>query len=125
MDDVLLEIVLRRLGESLLPEAPTDLLLAAFEGEERLSAQLGGQAAQWPAGVKVGKPQPQPTGAYLQSLTVTGFRGIGKPATLNLTPGPGLTLVVGRNGSGKSSLAEPLEWLLTAKLRRWAKLSAL
>ncbi len=63
-------------------------------------------------------------GAYLQSLTVSGFRGIGSPATLEVAPRPGLTLVVGRNGSGKSSFAEALEVLLTGNLRRWDKLSA-
>ena len=41
-----------------------------------------------------------------------------------LPPRPGLTLVVGRNGSGKSSFAEALEVLLTGDLRRWEKLSA-
>jgi hypothetical protein len=33
-------------------------------------------------------------------------------------------VVVGRNGSGKSSFAEALEVLLTGELRRWEKLSA-
>ena len=41
-----------------------------------------------------------------------------------MTPRPGLTLVVGRNGSGKSSFAEALEVLLTGNLRRWDKLPA-
>ena len=40
--------------------------------------------------------------------------------TLELKAGPGLTLVVGRNGSGKSSFAEGLELLLTGDSRRWA-----
>jgi recombinational DNA repair ATPase RecF len=124
MDDVLLGIVLTRLAESPLAEQATNLLLAALEGEESLSAQLGGQAGQRPAGDRAGTAAPRPAGAYLRSLTVSGFRGIGKPATLSLTPGPGLTLVVGRNGSGKSSFAEALEVLLTGDLRRWEKLSA-
>jgi energy-coupling factor transporter ATP-binding protein EcfA2 len=124
MDDVLLDIVLRQLAESPLPEQATSLLLAALESEESLSAQLGGQATQRPASHIAGTPSPRPAGAYLRSLTVSGFRGIGEPATLSLAPGPGLTLVVGRNGSGKSSFAEALEVLLTGELKRWEKLSA-
>ncbi len=124
VDDVLLGIVLRRLGESPLAEQPASLLLAALDAEESLSDQLGGHAAPRRSGVQAGTPLPEPAGAYLQSLTVTGFRGIGEPATLSLTPGPGLTLVVGRNGSGKSSFAEALEVLLTGELRRWEKLPA-
>jgi ABC-type hemin transport system ATPase subunit len=124
MDDVLLGIVLQRLKESPLEEQATDLLLAAFESEESLSAQLGGQAAARPSGDRAVVAPPEPAGAYLRSLTVSGFRGIGKPATLSLQPGPGLTVVVGRNGSGKSSFAEALEVLLTGELRRWEKLSA-
>jgi AAA domain len=119
MDDVLLGIVLQRLKESPLEEQATDLLLAAFESEESLSAQLGGQAAARPSADRAVVVPPEPAGAYLRSLTVSGFRGIGKPATLSLQPGPGLTVVVGRNGSGKSSFAEALEVLLTGELRRW------
>jgi len=124
MDDVLLDIVLKRLAESPLAEQATNVLLAALDGEESLSAQLGGQAGQRPAGDLAGVASPRPAAAFLRSLTVSGFRGIGKPATLSLAPGPGLTLVVGRNGSGKSSFAEALEVLLTGELRRWEKLSA-
>lgn len=35
-----------------------------------------------------------------------------------MTPGPGLTVVCGRNGSGKSSFAEAFEVLLTGQIRR-------
>lgn len=107
MDDGLLDIVLKRLAESPLAEQATNLLLAALDGEESLSAQLGGQAGQRPAGDLAGAASPRPAAAFLRSLTVSGFRGIGKPATLSLAPGPGLTLVVGRNGSGKSTRARP------------------
>jgi hypothetical protein len=89
MDDVLLGIVLQRLKESPLEEQATDLLLAAFESEESLSAQLGGQAAARPSGDGAAATPPEPAGAYLRSLTVSGFRGIGKPATLNLQPARG------------------------------------
>ena len=40
MDDVLLGIVLERLGKYPLVDEAADLLLAAFESEESLSAQL-------------------------------------------------------------------------------------
>ena len=65
-----------------------------------------------------------PRVAFLRSVTIEGFRGIGEKATLDLTPGPGLTLVVGRNGSGKSSFAEGLELLLTSQTYRWKDRSA-
>ena len=56
---------------------------------------------------------------YLRSVVVEGFRGIGPPARLELAARPGLTVVVGRNGSGKSSFAEGLELLLTGRTKRW------
>lgn len=57
--------------------------------------------------------------AYLTSISVTGFRGIGRRAELDLPPGPGLTLIAGRNGAGKSSFADALEYLLTGDSYRW------
>ena len=66
-----------------------------------------------------GGPPATPRIAFLKAIAVEGFRGIGPKATLDLTPGPGLTLVVGRNGSGKSSFAEALELLLTGETYRW------
>ncbi|GAB2850525.1 ATP-binding protein [Actinocorallia aurea] len=62
--------------------------------------------------------------AYLGSVTVAGFRGIGRETRLPLRPGPGLTLVVGRNGSGKSSFAEGAEIALTGTNFRWRDLPA-
>ena len=56
---------------------------------------------------------------YLQRLSVAGFRGIGTRTDLELDPRPGLTVVVGRNGSGKSSLAEAFELMLTDRNHRW------
>lgn len=57
--------------------------------------------------------------AYISSISVEGFRGIGSPAILNLDPRPGLTLVFGGNGSGKSTFAEGLDVLLTGSTARF------
>ncbi|MBF6327198.1 AAA family ATPase [Nocardia transvalensis] len=64
-------------------------------------------------------------GIFVRAIRVRGFRGIGPRAVLRLTPGPGLTLVVGRNGSGKSSFAEAAELALTGGNRRWDGRSSL
>lgn len=97
------------------------LVLAALEGEDELDEYL-----QNGASTHGGHPEheaheaPQPaTGAFLRSLQVTGFRGIGSTVTLSLEPTPGLTVVAGRNGCGKSSIAEGLEVLLTGGTYRW------
>jgi recombinational DNA repair ATPase RecF len=123
MDDLLLEIVFQRLDEVPLPGEPTNLLLAALDGDGALTAQLNAAApARLVKPVEPSGPsEPAQVGAYLRSLTVGGFRGIGPSSTLELAPAPGLTLVVGRNGSGKSSFAEALEVLLTGTLTRWAQ----
>src|SRR3954453_9246972 len=71
------------------------------------------------AGPRAEAVAPEPV--WLKRVTVEGFRGIGAPATLELEPSPGLTVVVGRNGSGKSSFAEGLELLMTGALKRWEK----
>lgn len=57
---------------------------------------------------------------YLREITVEGFRGIGRSASLQLEPTHGLSVVAGRNGSGKSSFAEALELALTNDSQRWA-----
>ena len=62
---------------------------------------------------------------FLTSISVVGFRGIGPQARLDLYPSPGLMVVSGRNGSGKSSFAEALELALTGTSYRWLKKEAL
>ncbi|GHF56936.1 AAA family ATPase [Streptomyces sp. NRRL_ISP-5395] len=56
---------------------------------------------------------------YLESVAVTRFRGIGPRTWLKLAPRPGVNLVVGRNGSGKSSIAEGIETAFTGVNLRW------
>jgi len=63
-------------------------------------------------------------GTWLTRLEVQGFRGIGGTAAIEFEPTPGLVLVTGRNGSGKSSLAEGLEVLLTGDSARFRGRSA-
>ncbi|WP_280383895.1 AAA family ATPase [Nocardia wallacei] len=60
---------------------------------------------------------------FLRSITVHGFRGIGPRTRLSIQPSLGLTLIVGRNGSGKSSFAEAAEFALTGNNQRWANRS--
>jgi len=122
MDDTLLGLVLARLDSVPLAEPAAGLLLAACDGDDSLADQLSGHAT---ASVERdgGHVAAEPSGAFLRAVTVAGFRGVGPSATLDLQPGPGLTLVVGRNGSGKSSFAEGLEVLLTGDLKRWAELT--
>jgi DNA repair exonuclease SbcCD ATPase subunit len=98
MDPVLHALLTDRLAHSDLDEAAKQVL------------ELG-------AGEQRAQPQP----VWLKQIAVEGFRGIGPAAALNLEPAPGLTVVVGRNGSGKSSFAEGLELLMTGALKRWEK----
>jgi hypothetical protein len=79
---------------------------------DALAAVVGGQEQ---------KDQTQTPPTFLTSISVAGFRGIGRQARLDLYPAPGLMVVSGRNGSGKSSFAEALELALTGTSYRWHK----
>ena len=99
------------------------VVLAAMEGEQELNGFLDKARTVAPPQRSEASTAPasEPPGAYVGSISVEGFRGVGPAATLALRPGPGLTLIVGRNGSGKSSFAEGLEYLLTGRNYRWEK----
>lgn len=117
MDESLLAELWER-AEHNVPEDVARLALAACEGQEELNSFLGGGAAR--PGPPAPPEQPSPPAVWLRSVSVEGFRGIGPAQALMLAPGPGLTLVTGRNGSGKSSFAEALELVLTGTSERWA-----
>lgn len=112
-------MIFDRLTEADLPGPVADIVVAALLGDDDLDAALGPGSWQRP-------PASQPATAgevpefFLRSVTVQGFRGIGAEVTLRVQPGPGLTLVVGRNGSGKSSFAEAAELAVTGASRRWS-----
>jgi energy-coupling factor transporter ATP-binding protein EcfA2 len=91
------------------------LLNDRLGGLEPAAAQLIAEACGPPRAPSEALP------VWLRSISVEGFRGIGPPAVLELSPEPGLTVVVGSNGSGKSSFAEALELLMTGAVRRWTK----
>lgn len=105
-------------SEGRLSEDWSGLVLAALDGQDAVESLLtNGAAAATPSASAVETKQ---AGAYLTSVTVQGFRGIGPKQTLTFAPGPGLTIVIGRNGSGKSSFAEALEVLFTGDSKRWS-----
>ena len=98
------------------------LALAALAGEEAVERVLKGEPFEAGAAAADGGGEGggEASSVYLQDITVSGFRGIGPEVALEIPPGPGLTVVAGRNGSGKSSFAEALEVLLTGDSLRWA-----
>ena len=92
------------------------LILAALEGGTAL-ADMAGYAP--PAAITDVVDGVEPAGAFLKQIKVHGFRGIGPESQLDLDPFPSLTVISGRNGSGKSSFAEALELALTGTTYRW------
>lgn len=120
----LTEWVDAQLQNSDLPDEVALLVLAALEGDDELDGYLDD-------GVAVARPEPsaasdevEANGVVLTSIKVEGFRGIGAACELPIAPKPGLTIVAGRNGSGKSSFSEALELVLTGGTYRWANKSA-
>jgi energy-coupling factor transporter ATP-binding protein EcfA2 len=118
MDSGLRRIVTARIEAEGASQDWGPCLLAALGGRDDLEAHLEGRQAARREAAAAAPVQPI-GGAFLRSIAVEGFRGVGRAQTLELSPGPGLTLVVGRNGSGKSSFAEAVETLLTGDSLRW------
>ncbi|MEV0031064.1 AAA family ATPase [Nocardia sp. NPDC050793] len=112
--------IAEQIDRSDLPDEVGLLILAAFEGDQALDDYLGGGTpAQYAEEPSVTGTPSDARGTFLTSVQVEGFRGIGPATTLDLRPEPGLTIVAGRNGSGKSSISEALELTLTDSTFRW------
>ncbi|HNP58243.1 MAG TPA: AAA family ATPase [Gordonia sp. (in: high G+C Gram-positive bacteria)] len=116
-DDLVTWVHARLDADDAISDDATLLILAALEGKHAL-ADMAGYTPPLP-------PEPvddetEPIGAFLKRITVAGFRGIGPRSQLNLDPQPSLTVISGRNGSGKSSFAEALEVALTGNTYRWS-----
>ncbi len=54
----------------------------------------------------------------LKQIELTGFRG--SKGTITIPFGPGFTIITGRNGSGKSSVCDAIEFALVGHLTRFA-----
>lgn len=55
---------------------------------------------------------------YLSRVEISDFRAFPPDFMFDLMPGPGVTLLVGQNGLGKSTFIEAIEWCLTGGVRR-------
>jgi DNA repair exonuclease SbcCD ATPase subunit len=55
---------------------------------------------------------------YASKIDISNFRAFGPNFSLSIPPGPGLVIVYGMNGLGKTTFFEAIEWLLTGHVRR-------
>ncbi len=93
---------------------------AAFVGAARLDEvlALGGEAVG-DSQAAAGEAGAGHSGElWLTAIGVEGFRGVAGALSLQLVPKPGLVLVGGRNGAGKSSIAEAAELALSGGSER-------
>jgi exonuclease SbcC len=60
---------------------------------------------------------------YLERISISNFRAYPKDFVLALPPGPGVTILSGPNGLGKTSLFEAVEWAMTGDVRRLSALA--
>ncbi|MBE3000396.1 AAA family ATPase [Nocardiopsis sp. HNM0947] len=119
VEDPTVEVLLSALERSGLSRRTRDWVRAALWGDEAVSAVLDGREMPEPAPGSGARQQGGAPPSQLTGIRVQGFRGIGRPAELTFPTGPGLHVIVGRNGSGKSSFAEAAEAALTGRNPRW------
>lgn len=120
----LIDLVARRLDADDLLDDSTRATVREALGAVDTPPPGGAEPTNSGRGTPWGTVTAPAAGVFLSDLTVRSFRGIGAEARLPLVAGPGLTIVSGRNGSGKSSFAEALEVTLTGTSYRWHRRSA-
>ena len=118
MADSIEAIIERRIERARLDDDVAIYVMAALDGTLDQFIN-GGSEKELAERLRPAAAATAPTRAFLLRVSVAGFRGVGPQADLEVVPGPGLTLVVGANGTGKSSFAEGLEFLLTGENSRW------
>ncbi|BCS35945.1 hypothetical protein TBR22_A51800 [Luteitalea sp. TBR-22] len=119
MTDILLK---RIVTQGLQSEPFTYYVLASCEGDQALATFIDDGVGPRRSEVITADAGAPLRRAYIRSVKVRGFRGIGPERTLDLHPANGLTVITGRNGSGKSSFAEAIEVILTGKCVRVASM---
>ena len=110
------------IAEAFASHSPVDDLGNVIETDDRLTTtarETVYRVLPLPEYAEQQTPHAQSSPAYLSSIAATGFRGVGRRAKIPLNPGPGLTMVHGANGSGKSSFVEALDVLLTGNTGRF------
>lgn len=111
-------LVLDRAGRDGVDGAVAATVSAAFRGEAALEGALRGESGTEAAGDAQNGEAAAAGRVWLAGIGVAGFRGIAGRVDVALAPGPGLVVVCGRNGSGKSSIAEAAELALCGKSER-------
>ena len=115
MSDPVIEEVLERLADTELTHDQINLVSRALFPESSASDNTNpSQQTSTPT-----RQRDNHRLCFLKSIRVRGFRGIGPECELSLQPNPGLTIVAGRNRSGKSSIVEGFEFALTQDSKRW------
>lgn len=116
-----LEILEKLIDDQSIDDHIKNLVDAALRGTDDLSKALEHAEAELspPSRPPRSTTGTRPPRVFLKEISVRGFRGASPRATLPLDHRPGLTLVVGRNGTGKSTFADGLEVLLTGTTQRW------
>ncbi len=59
---------------------------------------------------------------FLRKVELSNFRVYGNSYTFNLPPSPGVALIIGANGLGKTTFFDGIEWALTNEVSRLAEI---